>query len=45
MICSIYGDSKTVPVGVIQLFNKKSKDGITKQDKQKLVAIQGLLGM
>lgn len=45
MIGPIFGEDKVKPIGVVQLFNKKSKDGITEQDREKFLAIQGLLGM
>ena len=45
MIGPIYGEDKETPIGIIQLFNKKSNEGITKQDTNKFLAIQGLLGM
>mmetsp|Transcript_35715 Transcript_35715/g.35356 ORF Transcript_35715/g.35356 Transcript_35715/m.35356 type:complete len:148 (-) Transcript_35715:192-635(-) len=45
MIGPIYGEDKTTPIGIIQLFNKKSNEGITQKDRDKFVSIQGLLGM
>lgn len=45
MMGPIYGEEKDTPIGIIQLFNKKSKDGITFADKDKFLAIQELLGM
>jgi hypothetical protein len=44
MIGPIYGENKENPIGIVQLFNKKSKEGITEEDKEKFLAIQGLLG-
>lgn len=45
MVWPIYGEDKDFPIGIVQLFNKNSTDGITQQDKDKFLAIQGLLGM
>ena len=45
MIGPIYGENKETPIGIVQFFNKKSKDGITEFDKERFIAIQRLLGM
>ena len=45
LIGPIFGEDKEVPIGIVQLFNKKTNEGITEDDKEKFLAIQGLLGM